>query len=661
MNKANAEKEDTVDDDDDDKTDSTYHVNHPHKDSMSRKEGWTESFGAWEVSSSDSTCCCWDLEDEYAALHFKASPSSFSIYPIITTNTVTIVQHRVAWQEQLILRILHIPYTVANSNRFYTEATGPLPYLIHAFGNSETKEEAKLKVVGKNNGDVHNNNNNNNDVGDERDNKNRISIVMIGKYESNPSSDMGFDSSSSKDTIFSSNQTHNAIIDYLLSLNTTNVDTQKQRQDIINSLSNIQDHLYIHWIQQYLQPILELFRYGHEEMWKQVYQKQCIQAFTSTTTTSKSIPMDTKSRNSYSSSTTMNYMSIWKQWLGRFQAMVECTIAFKNISHHFQSVQQQEKDISSHVNHDGKLILNHARNYYSVLNTVLSTSSSSPSTSSLSSHGCTLGVYYQSLLEQQEQQQYVSPMTRTKNHIKEDRNTPSYLVILLFSHLADALCNVHLVPILAEFPHLITFFQSMYTLYFGIEDNNNNNNNMDNKDKKKEQDIMNSYMNSINVFQPIPSCDLTLSTNSFVTSGNKKKWSLLPWSRLRYSQQLGGLQSDYIEAIHIMHRVAIHSTQDFSLVLDKVAYDYQQEMMLRCDGSNNLYSTSNKTIGRRTKSSNTTTYKTEGDSSESHAQNQMQKLIQEARKKDQVWISSVIACTVVGYLLTAFKSSPMDS
>jgi hypothetical protein len=45
---------------------------------------------------------------------------------------------------------------------------------------------------------------------------------------------------------------------------------------------------------------------------------------------------------------------------------------------------------------------------------------------------------------------------------------PSYFDAVLFSHLAEALCDVHLILVLANHTRLVRYFQRMYDTYFGV-------------------------------------------------------------------------------------------------------------------------------------------------------------------------------------------------
>jgi metaxin len=46
---------------------------------------------------------------------------------------------------------------------------------------------------------------------------------------------------------------------------------------------------------------------------------------------------------------------------------------------------------------------------------------------------------------------------------------PTTVDALVWAHLADALCDVHLVTILADFPNLVQYFQRVYDTYFRLD------------------------------------------------------------------------------------------------------------------------------------------------------------------------------------------------
>eukprot|EP00934_Nitzschia_sp_Nitz4_P006476 Nitzschia sp. Nitz4//scaffold8_size234185//101370//102752//NITZ4_001257-RA/size234185-processed-gene-0.112-mRNA-1//1//CDS//3329559806//6466//frame0 len=64
---------------------------------------------------------------------------------------------------------------------------------------------------------------------------------------------------------------------------------------------------------------------------------------------------------------------------------------------------------------------------------------------------------------------------------------PSLVDAVLWAHLADALCDVHLVVLLADFPHLVKYFQRTYKRYFATN--------------RGDWDFWNQKENLVNAFQ----------------------------------------------------------------------------------------------------------------------------------------------------------------
>lgn len=70
---------------------------------------------------------------------------------------------------------------------------------------------------------------------------------------------------------------------------------------------------------------------------------------------------------------------------------------------------------------------------------------------------------------------------------------PTIVDCLLFDHIAEALCNVHLIQIIADFPKLIQFFQDLYETHFRVENN-----------LTEEWKLWNRQENLMNSFQTLP-------------------------------------------------------------------------------------------------------------------------------------------------------------
>ena len=91
------------------------------------------------------------------------------------------------------------------------------------------------------------------------------------------------------------------------------------------------------------------------------------------------------------------------------------------------------------------------------------------------------------------------PCYTTLEHILEREHyllgtaAPTIVDCLLFDHIAEALCNVHLIIILADFPKLVQFFQDLYETHFRLE-----------KDVTEEWKVWNRQENLMNSFQTLP-------------------------------------------------------------------------------------------------------------------------------------------------------------
>lgn len=80
----------------------------------------------------------------------------------------------------------------------------------------------------------------------------------------------------------------------------------------------------------------------------------------------------------------------------------------------------------------------------------------------------------------------------TPNALLLNTTKPSVVDALLWAHLADALCDVYLVTILADFPNLVRFFQDLYNKYFQLGDS------------PDEIEAWNWEQNQQNAFQHLP-------------------------------------------------------------------------------------------------------------------------------------------------------------
>lgn len=77
--------------------------------------------------------------------------------------------------------------------------------------------------------------------------------------------------------------------------------------------------------------------------------------------------------------------------------------------------------------------------------------------------------------------------------------TPALVDVLLWDHLANALCNVHMVVLLASYPRLVKYFKDMYETYFSSNEGKS--------DAGSAWRDWNEQQNLCNSFQKIPTLD----------------------------------------------------------------------------------------------------------------------------------------------------------
>lgn len=182
-----------------------------------RKEGWTEAWGAEEKDLQDSTRYQLDFESIASLL---ATP--YPQVPLILT------QFRPAWTEQLVLLIMKIPYVVVNSNHVTHEATGPLPYL---------KDHHSEDATGA-----------------------AQPPVLVGRHH--PSN------------IATPNPVaQNHILEYLKQARNVDLD-----RSLATSEHRALSKCFMNLIENELNPILQYLRYEDHDAWEQVYRRQYLNA-----------------------------------------------------------------------------------------------------------------------------------------------------------------------------------------------------------------------------------------------------------------------------------------------------------------------------------------------------------------------------------------------
>eukprot|EP00521_Asterionellopsis_glacialis_P018290 CAMPEP_0195304322 /NCGR_PEP_ID=MMETSP0707-20130614/34238_1 /TAXON_ID=33640 /ORGANISM="Asterionellopsis glacialis, Strain CCMP134" /LENGTH=524 /DNA_ID=CAMNT_0040368097 /DNA_START=18 /DNA_END=1588 /DNA_ORIENTATION=+ len=233
---------------------------------------------------------------------------------------------------------------------------------------------------------------------------------------------------------------HNSILEYLQS--EKNLDLDSNLTDTQKSLS----HAYCCMIESRLNPILLALKFADEDAWQNVHRHQCIRAATMT-------PAAAWNGNDSSNGapTTPTSERRWFPFGSWMQAWGERSVALKQLSlHHSRaSVEVSRAD---------------ARKCYEVFEAQLKQNSQSSS--------YVLGT-----------------------------SAPSTLDAFLWAHLAEALGDVYLVTVLADFPHLAEYFQRFYDTYFALEVNSSSSSTAA---PTVEWKVWNHQENLRNPFQQLP-------------------------------------------------------------------------------------------------------------------------------------------------------------
>ena len=198
---------------------------------------------------------------------------------------------------------------------------------------------------------------------------------------------------------------------------------------------------------------------------------------------------------------------------------------------------------------------------------------------------------------------------------------------MLFAHLADALCDLHLVTILSEYEGLVKFFQSTYEKYFGK-----------NYGADNEWVQWNNRTNATNAFNHIP-------------IGGRRA---------------GIRTEDYKDAIKLMQSMALHyhdlgeALADAALVRgneDGLALSDQKikagEMFHRWRMHGTLSEDKGVSTIKKEQKRGDLEEDDEEDEMTRKSRQHMEKLKKDAKNNDELWVSGVILASIVAYALAA--------
>jgi len=183
---------------------------------------------------------------------------------------------------------------------------------------------------------------------------------------------------------------------------------------------------------------------------------------------------------------------------------------------------------------------------------------------------------------------------------------PALVDVLLWAHLAEAICDAHLVVILASYPRLVTYFQNMYRTYFSTID--------ENSDTMCAWTSWNEEQNLANAFQKIPTLSKSTMNQCEIF---KDAFDFMQKSSL-HNQDL----QDFLEAVKVMR-----------------AEECQPKS--RKPTSYLLY---RWCMGDTFKQNHEKAKEQQGNS-------QRQKLLREQARNDQMWISGIVGVSAIALIL----------
>ena len=574
-----------------------------------------------------------------------------------SSTAVKLTQWRVAWYEQIILRMCHIPHTVENSSYAARECTGALPCLLDL--NYNCAQAGSIIDESKNDDDdylsrpVYIGRNQPGGLGSYF--FHQLCQSGVGNTtNTGDNDDATTPSSEVHPSWFISSGSH--IVDYLRLkhsklMNECILFAEHSHQQQQSNIYSSDIMAYETLIQDKLNYILLSLRYGNDPAWEGVYKQQYIRA-----------ALDPNNNSSSSSSLKEGH----KRWrffplMAWYQTYSERVLALSNLipSNYATMIKGGLMALDLFRYNDYRTAAaDDTKKDDASANKTLDTTvhQHHPYSSMVSSYGGVGGgnsgsvnvyrameyadMYYTSL----EQKMVVGEKNPT---FFLGTSLPSHIDALLFSHLAEALCDVYLVLVLAKHSRLIQYFQWMYDQYFGEKYAGVN----------LEWVKWNNCSNALNAFNQIP--EVAALQKNGGTDG------------------CGGMT----HAISLMQRLAIHCNEldeamrdaatlrlkggKERVVLEKqhrpigsTLYQWLMGGEVKFWGLKRTKKKSKKDIGKNKPYDNRSGEEEEqGDSEDAKKEmwkKQMEEVKRARRHGDEVWISGV-AVTFVGVLLLSYS------
>lgn len=502
----------------------------------------------------------------------SSSPSSSSFSP--SSMQLQLTQFRVAWFEQLILRMNYIPHVVNNSGYAATESTGALPSLLDLSTSIEGSSKKR-----------------------STSNNNQPAAALIGRHQPGGMGSSFFhqchersSSTSNKTKLSTFIHSGSHIVDYLRRKYATimgdNILFPEQLETVEPHTAEEKESHQLHvdamayesMIQDKLNYILFALRYANDPAWEGVYKHQYIRATLDPNGEMRAKAAAAGGGGSASSGAVISKTRAFFSFWARYQAYSERLLALHNLLPSTHSV----TSLSTHSGLAMELFRYNDYRCTSSSNVPDATAETDkepiqentthqhhPYSSFIVSYGGGGGgdsgrvnVYrameladsYYAALEGR----LLASSSQSGCNDDDDPNAvgesermtyllgmqkPTYVDALLFAHLAEALCDIHLVLVLAKHSRLTRYFQRMYDHYFGDEYVTAWERYSSRQDSTESADWIqkNNFANALNAFNQIPEPTATTSKSNQTVDENGCHGS-----------------NNMVHAVQIMQQIAVH-------------------------------------------------------------------------------------------------------
>jgi hypothetical protein len=152
---------------------------------------------------------------------------------------------------------------------------------------------------------------------------------------------------------------------------------------------------------------------------------------------------------------------------------------------------------------------------------------------------------------------------------------PTYLDALLFAHLAEAMCDIHLVLVLSKHNKLIKYFDILYNTYFGNEYINMYKSHISNENNNDDVHWIhhNNSVNATNAFNRLPEI-INTSNNNSTNNYNDDDTD----------------DNEIVRAIRLMHQMAIHCNNNNTTTNASSNYNKDAFTTALCNNNSNMAS-----------------------------------------------------------------------